>query len=445
MYLYYSTASGNEPIYDLCIDDLPLLEGWNTVRSASQQDPFADVYYTAYEQYELANKDDWDFYDSEIVYTDQLFEWMEDVAEQFDPEDAKAKPFFIHVKRYAEEKIEDVLPYIGELFIGEGDSKHEALSKLIAFEPDGFVDCDMNHKAGGNYVYLAYKRVAKATDALTDIMVYQGEKYEPSRRLLINGKSVKFTLVADIDLNHTAGGKYLYLYSTDSKYTGNPITSLEILTKVDSYLKCGVERVTVKRAEGNSFTTENIDLNKKAGGSYLYMIMIRETTEGHRESEVLETIHVDATCGEDGHRTLVTNCLDCGLRFEHVDEVYKATGAHVDESGDGDHKCDVCGLKNFTEHVSAENPVQESRKEATAKKDGYYYLVYYCTECEDVLSENKIILPAGTPAGETPALASLFGNGSVVIICTFAGLAILAAAIVFLNKRKRTENGDNEI
>jgi hypothetical protein len=117
----------------------------------------------------------------------------------------------------------------------------------------------------------------------------------------------------------------------------------------------------------------------------------------------------------------------------------------VDENGDGDHKCDVCGLKNFTEHVSADNPVEESRKEATATRDGYYYLVYYCTECEDILSENKIVLPAGTPVGERPVLASLFGNGSVVIICTFAGLTILAAAIVFLNKRKRTENGDNEI
>ena len=445
MYLYYSTANGSEPIYDLCIDDLPLLEGWNTVRSATQQDPFADVYYTAYEQYELANKDDWDFYDSEIVYTDQLFEWMDDVAELFDPENAKAKPFYIHVKRYAEEKIEDVMPYIGELFIGEGDSRHEALSKLIAFEPDGFVDCDMNRDAGGNYVYLAYKRVAKATDALTDIMVYQGKKFEPSRRLLINDKSVKFTLVADIDLNHTAGGKYLYLYTTDSKYTGNPITSLEILEKVDSYLKCGVERVTVKRADGNRMTTENIDLNKGAGGDYLYLIMIRETTEGHRESDVLDTIIVNATCGEDGHRTLVTNCLDCGLRFENVAEVYKATGEHVDKSGDGDHKCDVCGLKNFTEHISAETPVQESRKEATATKDGYYYLVYYCTECEDILSENKVILPAGTPAGETPALASLFGGGSVAIMCTFAGLALLAAAIVLMKKRKTTENGENEI
>ena len=40
-YLYYSTSSGSDPICDITIDDIPILNGWNTVRSANLTDPFA--------------------------------------------------------------------------------------------------------------------------------------------------------------------------------------------------------------------------------------------------------------------------------------------------------------------------------------------------------------------------------------------------------------------
>ena len=410
-YLYYSTSTGSDPIYDICIDGDPLKNGWNTVRSANLMDPFADVYYQAYEQYELANKDDKDFYDSEIVYTDPLFEWMDDVADLFDPEDADAKPFYIHVKRYTESTIEEIKPYIGEVFVAKGDSKHEAFSKLVAFEPDGFIDVDLNQDAGGNYVYMAYKRVSKVTDALTDIMVYEGEKYEPTRRLTIGENTVKFTLVADVDLNSEAGGKYLYLYTADSKYTGNPITSLKISESVDSYLKCGVERVTVKRADGKSFTNEYIDLNKGAGGDYLYMVMTRNTTEGHTSNGIVTNeIDVPATCVDNGYHSVITSCVDCGAQMETVTTVYEASG-HT--PGEREEKVIV---------------------EATADKDGSLMIIYRCTKCGEILSESTVIIPAGTESGTT--MASLFGNGSVFVISAFAGVAVIAAMIVWLERRK---------
>jgi hypothetical protein len=287
--------------------------------------------------------------------------------------------------------------------------------------------------------------VEKSRDALTDIMVYEGKKFEPTRRLLIEGKTVKFTLVSDVDLNADAGGKYLYLYTTDSKYTGNPITGLDIKLQADSYLKCGVERVTVKRADGNAFTDEYVNLNKDAGGDSIYMIMARETTEGHTSNGIeIEKINVPATCDEDGYYGILTNCKDCAIQMEIVQGVHKASGKHPDADGDGDHKCDECGKRDVTDHVYGE-PVEKNRIEATAEKDGSYQLVLICKECEEEKVLEKIVIPAGTPAKKT-GLASLVGNGSWIHIVVYAGIAVLAAVVVFIEKKKKKNNqkGDND-
>ena len=436
LYLYYST-SGDEPIYDICIDSDPIKNGWVTVRSASGLDPFADIYGQAYKAYELANQDDWDQYDPDIVYTDSLFEWMDDVADLFNPEDAEVTPFYIHTKTYTEATLEEIKPYIGEIFVAEGGSKHEALSNLVAFAPDGFVDADLNRGAGGNYVYMAYKRVAKARDALTDLVIYEGKNPDPTRRMTLNEHSVKFTLVSDVDLNSRAGGKYLYLYATDSSYTGSPITSLSITERVEASVKCGVERSTVKRGEGKAFTEEAIDLNKGAGGDYLYLVMNRETSEGHTmDDSFVQDVNVPATCEGDGYYGIITRCKDCHKTFESVLGINVSDGSHYDAEGDEDHKCDHCGKRNVSEHTYGD-PVEEKRVDATEDKDGYYKLACYCTECGNKKSLGKVIIPAGTPGGNNEILASLFGRGSVIIVCSMAGIAIAAAAIVFIRKRNK--------
>ena len=435
LYLYYST-SGESPIYDISIDENPLVNGWKTAVSGNELDPFADLYKQAYDMYEIANEEDWDRYDSEIVYTDALFEFMYDLSELFDPEEPAVTPFYIHYKNYAEEKIEDVKPYIGEIFLAEADSKSEALSMLISHAPDGFVEVNLNQDAGGKKIYMAYKRVAKAKDALTDIVVYQGKKFEPSRRIDINGKSVKYTLVADIDLNEDAGGKYLYLYASDSSSTGNPITNLELKEKTETSIKCGVEKVTVVRADGKNLTTEKIDLNKGAGGDYIYMIMTRSTTEGHRSNGVVtDTIFQNSTCVDDGCRIHVTACADCGARMETVSEIIKASGIHADDDRDGDHDCDVCGAINVSGHMIA------GSVEDDPDNEGKHKFVVRCSDCREPTGEEY---PVDDYNYLGVRAASLLGNGSILIVCLFAGISIIAALIVWLEKRKKVKMNDGD-
>lgn len=357
------------------------------------------------------------------------------------------------------------------------------------------------------------KRTDNVKEALTDLVVFEGDEPETNKRLDINGKSVKYTLASEVDLNSNAGGKWLYLYSSDSADTGNPIKGLRVEGKTVSYLKCGVEEVTVKLAKDKVITNENIDLNKSAGGEYLYLIMNRETTAGHDYSILKKKTDVPATCGEDGALTGYYECSLCGADGEVVEKVYPATGKHKDAEGDGNHKCDVCGAKNITAHVEGEvqredeepsfckeqgsyhlvvycvecedelrntvlylpldpdnhkdgkdadhncdycglkiedhtagKPVEKDRVEPTEDVDGSYKKVVYCKECGEKLSEETIVIPAlkKEEPDDSELVASLFGEGSIVIICSIAGLAILVAIIIYIQKKKKGNKGEKE-
>jgi DNA-directed RNA polymerase subunit RPC12/RpoP len=371
-----------------------------------------------------------------FIYNTALNSWRFNIATQFNPVNEEVTPFYIHVKK-AVNSIEKEKRYIGEVFIASGSTEHEALVNLIAYAPDGYIDINLNRNAGGHYIFLGYKRVAKVKDALTDILVYEGKNPAASNRVTIGKNSVKYSLVSDVDLNKNAGGKYLYLYTSDSSNTGNPITTLKIQTNTETYLKCGVERVTVKRADGKVVTDELINFNKSAGGDDLYLIMERETDNGHNLSPDVQKLHSDPTCGDTGHDTLKYTCLDCSAVLKDV-TVIPATGLHSDAENDGDHNCDVCGKRSLTTHIRGEEK-EEDRKEATEDVDGSYKLVYYCTECNMKLKESKVIIPAGTVAENTNLGASVIGTGSIVAIFTFAALALAAAVAIYYYKKKNEE------
>ena len=514
MYLYYSTSVDNEPIYDITIDSDPIKNGWLTASSANVKDPFADISAEAKKQEELARADYMERGDAKYsVYVADLCWWMADISEYFDPAEENLTPFYIHTNHYKDTTIETENPYISEVFVAVGDTRHAALADMVQYSVDGFIDCDLNLDAGGDFVYLGYKRTDNVKEALTDLVVFEGDEPETNRRLDINGKSVKYTLASEVDLNSNAGGKWLYLYSSDSADTGNPIKSLRVEGKTVSYLKCGVEETTVKLAEGKEITKENIDLNKRAGGEYLYLIMNRETTAGHDFSILKKTTDVPATCGEAGALTGYYECSLCGAEGEVVHKVYPATGDHTDKEGDGNHKCDVCGAKNITAHVEGEvqredeepsfckvqgsyhlvvycvecedelrntvlylpldpdnhkdgkdkdhncdycglkiedhtagKPVEEKRIEPTKDTDGSYKKVIYCTECGEKLSEETVVIPVlkKEEPKDSELVASLFGDGSLVIVCTLFGLAVLAAIVIYLQKKKKGNKGDND-
>lgn len=472
MYLY-TTTSGDTPIYDICIDKNPIMDGWNTVRGESGDSAFVEIYKDAKNAMTAIEDDvlDYSWWDGSAAFgRKSLHDFIRNLKDNyFDPDGGRLTPFYIHCKMFEGETIEETKPYIGEIYIAKGDSKKEALANLLSFDPDGYIDCDLNKDAGGNYIYMGFKHVDNGSyneKAITDLVVYQGKNPAKSRRIYLDsGSSIKYDLVSTIDLNDDAGGEYLYLYSTTSTLAGTPIVDLRISVdktvnhKVDCY-----KESTVVRADTKGYTNEYIDLNKDAGGDYIYLVTkeIDHTAAG----PVVEN-HIDATCGEDGSYDLVVYCIDCGTKLSSASVTIPATGDHMD-GDDHDHDCDVCGEQDIEGHAEGE-PVEEDRIEATADTDGSYNLVVHCTECGEVISTTSVVIPA-TGADEEPENtesgedinegegedegdaepenpndklpASLFGNGSVIAICAFVVIAALAAAFAVIKKKKNGNDGE---
>ena len=172
------------------------------------------------------------------------------------------------------------MPYIDQIYIAWGDSAHEALSKLVAFEPQGFVNYDLNKGAGGKYVYMAYTRTDKKSEGITDLIVsnpfVHTENPKETMRLKHGSTVVRYDLVSNVNLNEGAIGNHLYLYATKNSAAGEPIRGMWTRNDVIEEYPQGFAITTVKFADENGYTNKDPDLNKGALGKYIYLIVRRE-------------------------------------------------------------------------------------------------------------------------------------------------------------------------
>ena len=91
-----------------------------------------------------------------------------------------------------------------------------------ATAPSGYtkINNDLNYKAGGEYVYIAYSREMKYGDPITDIQVFAGDSASfPTQ--------IGYDRIDD-DLNKGAGGKYIYLCTTKNPAVGRPVTDIRV-------------------------------------------------------------------------------------------------------------------------------------------------------------------------------------------------------------------------
>lgn len=143
---------------------------------------------------------------------------------------------------------------ITELKIVEGKS---------AKAPEGFeiIPVDLNKGAGGKYIYLCYKK-KEAEVGIVDIIVLRDKKADGEGTVVPKG----YTKI-DYDVNKGAGGDYIYLAykmgtAEQSKQFG--ITNLDIIDN-------GKKKLNNTPEKYKGFIIKDFDLNKGAGGSYLYL------------------------------------------------------------------------------------------------------------------------------------------------------------------------------
>lgn len=118
--------------------------------------------------------------------------------------------------------------------------------------PAGYtkVNTDLNLQAGGDYMYLCYKRGTGAP--ISGIAVTRGGGVPPA--------GPAWTKI-NIDLNRHAGGDYIYLW-----YTKDPSCAVIY----DIIVLNGRSTATPP-----GYTKINTDLNENAGGAYLYFAYLK--------------------------------------------------------------------------------------------------------------------------------------------------------------------------
>ena len=157
----------------------------------------------------------------------------------------------------------------------------------------------------------------------------------------------------------------------------------------------------------------------------------------HVEGEVQREDEEPSFCKKQGSYHLVVYCVECEDELRNTVLYLPLDPDNHKDGKDADHNCDYCELK-IEDHTPGK-PVEEKRIEPTKDTDGSYKKVIYCTECGEKLSEETVVIPAlkKEEPNDSELVASLFGDGSLVIICSFFGLAVLAAVIIFLKKKKQ--------
>lgn len=169
---------------------------------------------------------------------------------------------------------------ITEVRLVGGADKNNVNSKKAALVADGWIDTgkDLNAGAGGDYIYLLYK--TQDTDAgldfdyITDFYIWRiagsvsSSSFNPSIPIEYDGRTYLLTPYegsddfcnAKGDLNRGAGGEYLYLYYTKERFPDHRAVMAPITFNSNSTGALG--------ANGGS---DGIDLNKDAHGEYIYM------------------------------------------------------------------------------------------------------------------------------------------------------------------------------
>ena len=118
-------------------------------------------------------------------------------------------------------------------------------------------NCDLNEKAGGKYIYLVYRLGRDVSKKVKDIRVisHGGDDRKPF--------PPDYTIIEQ-DLNKKAGGHYIYLeYKND---TAPDMPGIHALGVRESTVPFSEDWKPVVDQDGNT-----ADLNRKAGGKYLYL------------------------------------------------------------------------------------------------------------------------------------------------------------------------------
>lgn len=164
--------------------------------------------------------------------------------------------------------------YISEISVAGAVAENTARNAIIN---SGFtlIEKDLNADSGGQFIYMGYKTTTDPSLALRDIKFYIGDKSSDNATAesTVNGEKCTYTRVSSLDLNKGAGGDYIYAFTTRDAKAGPPIKAISFGSSATSSFKVCT-----------SFSGASVpaDLNAGAGGEFIYCYL-----------DVLESLEID--------------------------------------------------------------------------------------------------------------------------------------------------------
>jgi hypothetical protein len=113
--------------------------------------------------------------------------------------------------------------YVSELAIRNGKDENQVISSLVE-AGYSVVNKDMNETAAGDHIYIGCKYTDDPDNAITDVMtIHTKNKYGSYS---VTDERHVYSLVADVDLNKGAGGDYIYLLQTRDRQDSGLVASM---------------------------------------------------------------------------------------------------------------------------------------------------------------------------------------------------------------------------
>jgi len=162
--------------------------------------------------------------------------------------------------------ITEAVNYVNKIYFGYSSNKSVALSSLRSQTSENMViiEKDLNEGAGGNYIFIGYTITNNPSAAIRGLMVDNSGKNPPAS---FTSSSSTYQQIGP-DLNLGASGDYIWLYETRNAAAGEPLRNLFVQIDADQGGMAGSGWSRVEFRSG-----VNPDLNRGAGGKYIYLWM----------------------------------------------------------------------------------------------------------------------------------------------------------------------------
>lgn len=161
--------------------------------------------------------------------------------------------------------LQEPVSYVKDIYVAADNNSTAAEARLRKEVGSGsFVmyaaPWDLNRGARGAFIYLGYTTTTDPAQAVTDVVITDGKDANHYAKAGVNYQST------NVDLNQGAGGAYLWLlYTHDPRAAaqrGKVVRALGVQIDGDKTSNINV---------GPGWTIDSTDLNRGAGGAYIYL------------------------------------------------------------------------------------------------------------------------------------------------------------------------------